>query len=321
MKPINNNFQTFQMKEFLITLLTMSLAFFSPIVGIFGALIFSAVLDHIFGVWKAYKKKEKISFWWGMWTSFTKAFMYIFIVTAIYTIDRAILNDLFKEIFNIKISFIVSKIIGIALFAHEFMSINRNFKEVKGVTMFEGLFAAMTNTRKIVNEAGKIKSGMSIFILSIVLFSCSAEWHYNKAISKGIEIKKNIDTIQVTEIKRDSIPIYITKDSIRWEVIDRIIKKDSLIYFECPDFGRTKRNLSYQLKVLELRARSLRDSLDFTKKIASINSDNHKQELRASRVKYRNEDKSKLNGWKTPFIIFGFCFVSFAAGYFISKFR
>jgi hypothetical protein len=201
------------------------------------------------------------------------------------------------------------------------MSINRNFKEVKGVTMFEGLFAAMTNTRKIVNEAGKIKSGMSIFILSIVLFSCSAEWHYNKAISKGIEIKKNIDTIQVTEIKKDSIPIYITKDSIRWEVIDRIIKKDSLIYFECPYFGRTKRNLSYQLKVLELRARSLRDSLDFTKKIASINNDNHRQELRALKVKYRNDNKSKLNGWKTPFIIFGFCFVSFAAGYFISKFR
>ena len=61
MKTENNNLHTFEMKEFLITLFTMSIAFFSPIVGIFGALVLSAILDHAFGVWKATKKKEKIS--------------------------------------------------------------------------------------------------------------------------------------------------------------------------------------------------------------------------------------------------------------------
>ena len=50
-----------------------------------------------------------------------------------------------------------------------------------------------------------------LILVSTFLFSCSAKWHYNKAIKKGMEITNKSDTIRITTI--DSIPI-IQHDTI-----------------------------------------------------------------------------------------------------------
>lgn len=322
------NLQSFNMKEFLIIVFSTLFTFLAPITGIFAALIMVSIGDHFAGVWKAKKKGEKLFFWWGMWTSLTKAVLYMFIVTCVYVLDFNALDELLKALtnyfFNIKIYLLITKIVGIALFIHELKSIDRNYKEIKGVSMFSALFDVLKSGRKQVNEIIKTKNGLimiGLFMSVSFLYSCrSAEWHYNKAIEKGIEIKKEVDTIKVTSFKIDSFPIYINKDSIKWEYKIKEIKKDSLIYFKCPDFSRTKRNLNYQLNVLELKARKLKDSLDFNRKIFLIDSRNRRDEAKINK-QVKTEKTTFLDKLKNVFLIFGFCFGSFVAGYFFSKFK
>ena len=68
------------------------------------------------------------------------------------------------------------------------------------------------------------KKSMRIYSLIFVLtlFSCSAKYHYNKAIKKGLQVTKTSDTIRISTI--DSIPV-IKHDTIVYERI--ISSKDT----------------------------------------------------------------------------------------------
>ena len=52
----------------------------------------------------------------------------------------------------------------------------------------------------------------SLFLI-LTLFSCSANYHYRKALKKGLQVVKTSDTIRITTI--DSVPV---------------IKHDTLVY-------------------------------------------------------------------------------------------
>jgi hypothetical protein len=311
----------FSLKEFLVIIFSTIFTFLTPIYGIFTALIVVSICDHFAGVWKAKKKGGQLFFWWGMWTSLTKAVLYIFIVSAVYIIDFNALNEVLKALtnyfFNIKISMLMTKTVGIGLFLNELKSIDRNYKEVKQKSLFSGLFEVLKDGRKYVNETIKTKNGL-VFILifisiSVSILSCrSGEYYYKKAIEKGVVIKSNIDTIKITTQKIDSIPIYLTKDSIKWEYIIKTIVKDSLIIRNKPDFSNTKRNLDYQIKVFELNAKSKKDSLNFL-----IKKQKGERRVKNKEVK----ERTKKRFWENPFILFGIVFSSFMAGYFISKFK
>lgn len=311
----------FSLKEFLVIIFSTIFTFLTPIYGIFTALIVVSICDHFAGVWKAKKKGEELFFWWGMWTSLTKAVLYIFIVSAVYIIDFNALNEVLKALtnyfFNIKISMLMTKTVGIGLFLNELKSIDRNYKQVKQKSLFSGLFEVLKDGRKYVNDTIKTKNGLVLIIIfisiSISVLSCrSGEYYYKKAIEKGVVINTKIDTIKINTQKIDSTPIYVTKDSLRWEYVIKTIVKDSLIIRKEPDFSNTKRNLDYQLKVLELKAKNKKDSLNFTNK--------KYKEVRKTKNKEIRE-RTKKRFWENPFILFGIVFSSFAAGYFISKFK
>ena len=68
---------------------------------------------------------------------------------------------------------------------------------------------------------------LSILITSIILCSCSAQYHLNKAIKKGYKCEETGDTIRITTI--DSIPIIIN-DTIVWEKF--ITTKDTIIQYK-----------------------------------------------------------------------------------------
>lgn len=73
---------------------------------------------------------------------------------------------------------------------------------------------------------------LKIVIISLILTSCSAEWHLKQAIKKGVETKKDtvrvIDTLVIDSVKIDTAIIskeldtlYIEKD--KWHVkIERL---------------------------------------------------------------------------------------------------
>jgi hypothetical protein len=60
----------------------------------------------------------------------------------------------------------------------------------------------------------------------LVLTSCSASYHYNRALKKGLKVEQATDTIQVSVV--DSFPV-IKNDTIVWEKF--ITKKDTIIKY------------------------------------------------------------------------------------------
>jgi len=84
---------------------------------------------------------------------------------------------------------------------------------------------------------------MRYLILFVFLYSCSAEYHLNKAIKKGYKCEETGDTIRITTI--DSIP-YIVNDTIRWEKI--ITSKDTVIRYKKVYVPKTKWQVRTELK-------------------------------------------------------------------------
>ena len=87
---------------------------------------------------------------------------------------------------------------------------------------------------------------LSILITSIILCSCSAQYHLNKAIKKGYSCEETGDTIRITTL--DSIPVII-RDSIVWEKF--ITTKDTIIKYNTVYVPKTRldKRIEYRLKV------------------------------------------------------------------------
>ena len=87
-----------------------------------------------------------------------------------------------------------------------------------------------------------------IFVLT--LFSCSAKYHYRKAVKRGLEVVKTSDTIRISTI--DSIPV-IKHDTIVYERI--ISSKDTIVYYQNIIVPKTRleTRIEYKLKRDTLR--------------------------------------------------------------------
>ena len=78
-------------------------------------------------------------------------------------------------------------------------------------------------------QVSTYKKNMRIYSLIFVLtlFSCSAKYHYSKALKKGLQVVKTSDTIRIATI--DSIPV-IKHDTIVYEHF--YTSKDTVIMYE-----------------------------------------------------------------------------------------
>jgi len=85
-----------------------------------------------------------------------------------------------------------------------------------------------------------------ILLLLFVLYSCSAQYHLNKAIKKGYTCEQTGDTIRITTL--DSIPVIIN-DTIVWEKF--ISTKDTIIKYNTVYVPKTRqeKRIEYKLKV------------------------------------------------------------------------
>jgi uncharacterized protein involved in tolerance to divalent cations len=87
---------------------------------------------------------------------------------------------------------------------------------------------------------------MKYLAIILLLSSCSAQYHLNKAIKKGYTCEQTGDTIRITTL--DSIPVII-HDSIVWEKF--ITTKDTIIKYKSVYVPKTKIELKreYKLKI------------------------------------------------------------------------
>jgi len=85
---------------------------------------------------------------------------------------------------------------------------------------------------------------IALIILSLhLLFSCSVNYHLNKAIKKGYRCDEVGDTIRITSV--DSIP-YIVNDSIVWEKV--ITQKDTIIRYKTSFVPKTRYEIRFDNK-------------------------------------------------------------------------
>ena len=87
-------------------------------------------------------------------------------------------------------------------------------------------------------------------ICVLTLYSCSAKYHYNKALKKGLQVTKTSDTIRIATI--DSIPV-IKHDTIVYEHF--YSSKDTIIEYKNVYVPQTRleTRIEYKLKRDTLR--------------------------------------------------------------------
>ena len=91
---------------------------------------------------------------------------------------------------------------------------------------------------------------MRLFLLILLLSSCSANYHLGKAIKKGYRCEEVADTFVINSI--DSIP-YVLRDSIMWERV--LVQKDTIVRYKRSFVPKTRyqTRIEYKLKRDTLR--------------------------------------------------------------------
>ena len=145
-------------KLYSMQLLAIVSSFFLPICGIL-ILIFSCILfDTITGIWKAKKTKTPVTSR-RLSAIISKILLYEATVMLFYLMDFYLLNDIIMTFFSIEL--LTTKILALVLVSVELISINENYKAVKGIDLWaslKNLFARakeVTSDFKNINEKDK----------------------------------------------------------------------------------------------------------------------------------------------------------------------
>jgi hypothetical protein len=134
------------------------LSFFLPIVGILILIAASVILDTITGIWKSKKLKQPITSR-RLSAIISKILLYEATVMLFYAMDKFLLNDIVISFFSIDL--LTTKILALTMVSIEVISINENYKAVKGIDLWaslKNLFARakeVTSDFKNINEKDK----------------------------------------------------------------------------------------------------------------------------------------------------------------------
>ncbi len=145
-------------KLYSMELLTVVSSFFLPIYGILILIFFCIVFDTITGIWKAKKTKTKVTSR-RLSAIISKILLYETTVMLFYLMDFYLLNDIVMTFFSIEL--LTTKILALVLVSVEIVSINENYKAVKGIDLWaslKNLFARakeVTSDFKNINEKNK----------------------------------------------------------------------------------------------------------------------------------------------------------------------
>ena len=141
-------------KQSSFQLLTVVGAFFLPISGILFLIGFSIVVDTLTGIWKS--KKLKIAITSRRLSAIvSKMFLYELAVIGFYLIDFWILNDIILKFFSVPL--MLTKILSLVLVSIEVMSINENYKAVKGIDIWQGMKNLFARAKEIKTDINGIR--------------------------------------------------------------------------------------------------------------------------------------------------------------------
>jgi Zn-dependent protease with chaperone function len=141
-------------KQSFTQILTVIGAFFLPISGILFLIGFAIVVDTITGIWKAKKLKIQITSR-KLSTIISKMMLYEVAVIGFYLIDFWILNDIILKFFSVPL--MLTKILSLILVSIEVMSINENYKAVKGIDIWQGMKNLFARAKEIKSDLNGLR--------------------------------------------------------------------------------------------------------------------------------------------------------------------
>jgi hypothetical protein len=111
-------------------------------------------IDTFTGIWKANKLKEKISSR-KLSAVISKLGLYEITVIMFFLIDKFVLNDIILTFFSVP--FMLTKVVALVLASIEVMSINENYKVVKGIDLWQSMKLLFARAKDINDDIKKIK--------------------------------------------------------------------------------------------------------------------------------------------------------------------
>lgn len=139
--------------------LSMVSAFFMPITGLMFLIGFAIFVDTITGVWKARKLKQPITSR-GLSSMVSKMLLYEITVILFYLIDYFILNDIILTFFSVPL--MLTKMLSLVLVSIEVVSINENYKAVKGIDLWVSAKNLITRAKELKKDADQIRHNNDI---------------------------------------------------------------------------------------------------------------------------------------------------------------
>ena len=138
----------------LLTLISICFAFFLPISGILIMIGVLISIDTITGIWKANKLGDKISSR-KLSAIISKLALYEITVIMFFLIDKFILNEIILTFFSVP--FMLTKVTALVLASIEVMSINENYKIVKGIDLWQSMKLLFARAKDIKDDINKLK--------------------------------------------------------------------------------------------------------------------------------------------------------------------
>ena len=138
----------------LLTLISICFAFFLPISGILIMIGVLIAIDTITGIWKAKKIGDKITSR-KLSSIISKLALYEITVIMFFLIDQFILNDIILTFFSVPL--MLTKVVALVLASIEVMSINENYKIVKGIDLWQSMKLLFARAKDIKDDINKIK--------------------------------------------------------------------------------------------------------------------------------------------------------------------
>ncbi len=137
-----------------LSLLGIVLSFFMPITGMVLAVGFAIFLDTITGIWKSRKngvpiRSRRLS------AVISKMFLYQLTIILFFLIDYFILNDILKTIFTTEL--LLTKVLSLVLISIEVVSINENYKAVRGIDLWASLKKLLSRAKELKNDTDEIR--------------------------------------------------------------------------------------------------------------------------------------------------------------------
>ena len=112
------------------------------------------IIDTITGIWKAKKIGDKITSR-KLSAIISKLALYEITVIMFFLIDQFILNDIILTFFSVP--FMLTKIVALVLASIEVMSINENYKVVKGIDLWQSMKLLFARAKDIKEDLNKLK--------------------------------------------------------------------------------------------------------------------------------------------------------------------